>query len=114
MSLYKIYIVGLNAITQIYDEQYKLISCLHIKSGHADHICLSKRGNIIVTKPNSVLVLTENGERIRKFGCHGWDDGEFSHADGICCNSLDEIIIADYGNDRIQIFNQQGEISTFI
>lgn len=34
--------------------------------------------------------------------------GQFNGPRGVCVNSKDEIIVLEYGNHRIQIFNNEG------
>uniref|UniRef100_A0A6C0KDC3 Ubiquitin-like domain-containing protein n=1 Tax=viral metagenome TaxID=1070528 RepID=A0A6C0KDC3_9ZZZZ len=47
------------------------------------------------------------GTFIRKFGGSGRGDGQFSSPDGICVSN-DEIYVADTGNNRVQVFDLEG------
>lgn len=72
-------------------------------------ICSTPSGMILMTtEENIVLVLDEDGYIVNKFDSIGKLDGQFQNARGICCNSKNEILIADCDNHRIQIFSQQG------
>ncbi|CAH0551130.1 unnamed protein product [Brassicogethes aeneus] len=42
------------------------------------------------------------------FGVEGEGDGQLCRPWGICCNKLNQIIVADRSNNRIQVFNTSG------
>lgn len=50
-------------------------------------------------------------EFISKFGERGEDDGEFSAPKGICLDSEGRVFVADHGNNRIQVFSEDGKFS---
>jgi len=46
---------------------------------------------------------------VRRFGSQGTSDGQFQYPSSVVCNSRGEIIVADYGNHRIQVFDRDGK-----
>jgi DNA-binding beta-propeller fold protein YncE len=46
---------------------------------------------------------------IKSFGSEGTKNGQLDRPRGIAVDSEDKIIVAEYGNHRIQIFNTNGE-----
>lgn len=108
----KLYIVDRNNFSvQILDgNSLKTKKSILVESRHGlNFIACSKKGNIILTtEENHVLILDEEGEIIKCFGTTGRDDGQFQYIQGVCINSLDQILIADRGNHRIQLFDQDG------
>nr|CAG4719741.1 unnamed protein product [Naegleria fowleri] len=54
-----------------------------------------------------VQVLSSKGQYIKCFGSYGIDAGQFYEPRGLCIDhSSGDLYIVDYGNDRIQIFEQ--------
>ena len=60
----------------------------------------------IIIKPVSdvLIVFSPTHELIAEFGVHGKEKGQFYGVYGIAINSSGAIIVADFGNDRLQIF----------
>ena len=50
-----------------------------------------------------------DGAYIGHFGEYGWDDGQFRTPHGLAMDSQRRLFVADRGNNRIQIFSQDGE-----
>ena len=50
-----------------------------------------------------------DGTYIGHFGEYGWDDGQFRSPHGLAMDSQGRLFVADRGNNRIQIFTQEGE-----
>jgi DNA-binding beta-propeller fold protein YncE len=46
-----------------------------------------------------------NGAFIKSYGAWGSEDGQFKHPCGVCVTPSNQIIITDWGNSRIQLFN---------
>jgi len=46
---------------------------------------------------------------VLQFGSSGAEDGQFSDPFGVACNSRRDIIVADYGNNRVQVFDKAGK-----
>lgn len=64
---------------------------------------------------NRVIKYDENGNLILTFGKFGSKDGEFRSPRGIFVDRLkDEVIVADYSNYRIQIFDLDGKFKKAI
>jgi sugar lactone lactonase YvrE len=53
--------------------------------------------------------LTTISNPVLQFGEEGSENGQFQAAQGICANSRGELLVADWGNNRIQIFTKDGE-----
>lgn len=51
-----------------------------------------------------IRVFDKNGEYLFSFGKQGLKDGEFLYPNGICIDSQDRIYIADWGNNRVQVW----------
>ncbi|KAI8493485.1 hypothetical protein Bbelb_288820 [Branchiostoma belcheri] len=75
-------------------------------------VAVDKEGNIYITEQqnHSVLKYDKNGKYIKCFGRKG---DEFSNhlksPFGICVDSLGRIIVADNGNNRVEMFTAEGE-----
>lgn len=50
-----------------------------------------------------------DGTYIGHFGEYGWDDGQFRSPHSLSMDSQGRLFVADRGNNRIQIFTQDGE-----
>ena len=74
-------------------------------------IALSQWGEVIVTEcgASCVSMLTPCGEKIRSFGKHGSDWGNFHSPIGVAVTGEGNILVTDYGNDRIQKFTGDGQ-----
>ena len=71
------------------------------------HLCLDKANNILLTDlaTNCVLIFSNRGELIHKFGQKGEDRGEFIEVRGIALDSEDRIIVASQNSNHcIQLF----------
>ena len=74
---------------------------------HPCYFCVDKANNILMTDnaTNCVLIFTNRGELIHKFGQEGEDRGEFIETKGIALDSEDRIIVASENpNHCIQLF----------
>lgn len=49
-----------------------------------------------------------DGEFLFKFGSHGEGNGQFNAPTGVAVDSNGNIIVADWGNSRIQVRKAQG------
>eukprot|EP00058_Branchiostoma_floridae_P002440 XP_002587928.1 hypothetical protein BRAFLDRAFT_87316 [Branchiostoma floridae] len=74
-------------------------------------VTVDGEGNILVSAwgTHSVYVYDESGKFLFQFGGHGSGEGQLKYPRGICTDSLGYIIVADYGNERVQIFTRHGE-----
>ena len=71
------------------------------------YFCLDKANNILMTDfaTNCVLIFSDRGELIHKFGQEGEDRGEFIEVRGIALDSEDRIIVASHNPKHcIQLF----------
>ena len=46
---------------------------------------------------------------VLQFGSGGSGEGQFSYPYGVACNSRGDIIVVDYGNHRVQVFDKAGK-----
>jgi len=63
---------------------------------------------------NQIYVMTLGRETVRKFGKPGKAIGEFKDPAGIVVDSFGNMIIADAGNDRLQVFNRKRKPIGFV
>ena len=72
-------------------------------------IAVNTEGQIVVTDNfgNCVYVFDENGNCFRKSRGEGSNTGQFQYPDGISFLNVNEVLIADYSNNRIQRLNIQ-------
>ena len=72
-------------------------------------IAVNTEGQIVVTDNfgNCVYVFDENGNCFRKSTGEGSNTGQFQYPDGISFLNVNEVLIADYSNNRIQRLNIQ-------
>ena len=61
-----------------------------------------------------VQKLTLNGDFLDSFGSRGSDEGQFESPWGICISPDGRIFVADYRNDRIQVFHEDNTFSHII
>lgn len=54
-----------------------------------------------------------DGEFLFKFGSHGEGNGQFNAPTGVAVDSNGNIIVADWGNSRIQVSQAQGWLEAF-
>lgn len=73
-------------------------------------------GNIIVSdlSDHTVKVFTHHGLLIREFGGRGAQPGRFFRPAGVCIDTCGHILVADSGNDRVQMFNTNGDLCAVI
>lgn len=94
---------------RVLDSSFHLIKSISVGQLEPIRVACTKSGFILVaTWDNTVLVLNQDGNIIRQFGRNGSNIGKFNWIRGICSNSRGEIIVADYGNHRLQIFSRDG------
>ena len=48
------------------------------------------------------------GQYIGQFGCNGKENGQFSNPRGMSIDGKGNILVADYGNNRVQVFKEDG------
>lgn len=69
-------------------------------------LATDKHGRLFVVDTIScaVRVFDKNGEYLFSFGQQGFKDGEFLYPSGIFTDSAGKIYVADWGNDRVQVW----------
>lgn len=82
-------------------------------------IAVSPNGNLVAISDTSdqiiLLYSMPTGDMIRSFGTSGARPGEFDLPQGLCFSSDgSNILVAEYGNDRVQEVNLTGEHVRFI
>ena len=50
-------------------------------------------------------------EPVGQFGSNGAGDGQFQYPFSVACDSRGVIVVADFNNDRIQVFDRKGKFS---
>ncbi|XP_006806688.1 tripartite motif-containing protein 2-like [Neolamprologus brichardi] len=77
---------------------------------------VNKNNEIIVTDfhNHSVKVFTLEGELVLKFGSNGEGNGQFNAPTGVAVDINGNIIVADWGNSRIQVFDGSGSFLSYI
>ncbi|GAA6083955.1 tripartite motif-containing protein 3-like isoform X1, partial [Tachysurus ichikawai] len=73
--------------------------------GFSPHfVAVNNKNEIIVTDfhNHSVKVFSADGEFLFKFGSHGEGNGQFNAPTGVAVDANGNIIVADWGNSRIQ------------
>lgn len=93
------------------DGLYKISFCPQVEGEHALHVRL--RGKSIAGSPFSIRVRTRRsymnvGTALLTFGGEGEGDGKLCRPWGVCCNGDGNLIVADRSNNRIQVFDSQG------
>eukprot|EP00058_Branchiostoma_floridae_P002453 XP_002587941.1 hypothetical protein BRAFLDRAFT_87329 [Branchiostoma floridae] len=88
----------------------------HPRGGEMTHpwyVTVDGEGNILVTDliNHCVYVYDEFGKFLFQFGGLGSGEGQLNEPRGICTDSSGHILVADYGNKRIQIFTCHGEMA---
>uniref|UniRef100_A0A7N6ADA8 RING-type E3 ubiquitin transferase n=1 Tax=Anabas testudineus TaxID=64144 RepID=A0A7N6ADA8_ANATE len=59
-------------------------------------------------------VYSADGEFLFKFGSHGEGNGQFNAPTGVAVDANGNIIVADWGNSRIQVFDSTGSFLSYI
>ena len=76
-------------------------------------IAVNRKGELAVVDTNGhcVYVFDKDGNCVRKIGSRGKEPGKFEQPTGVLYLNDEEILVVDYGNDRIQhIDNQSGTV----
>ena len=78
-----------------------------------DGVVVNQRGEVVVTECDGdcVSVLSQCGKKLRSFGTKGSGHGQFNEPRGV---TVDSILVADTGNNRLQKFTATGEFLTAV
>ncbi|XP_070549845.1 tripartite motif-containing protein 2-like [Ptychodera flava] len=95
------------------DENGHVIRCFgqnELKTPHGIGIS-PVDGNVYVTDDNEncVRVYTQHGKYLRLFGSEGKGQGQFNRPWGVVIATTGMVFVADYYNQRIQVFNADGQ-----
>ena len=94
---------NINRRIQILDQNYNYLSSIST-GNRPEWICCQKNGNIVLSTNESILLVYPDGKiETLVSNILGFDEIE-----GICCNDRDEIMVADWGNGRVQSFDKNG------
>ncbi|XP_068713161.1 E3 ubiquitin-protein ligase TRIM71-like [Montipora foliosa] len=77
-------------------------------------VAVNSRDEIAVTSYHKVQIFDCKGNFLRSFGRQGSDKGQFENPKGIAFGEDENIYVLDSGNDRIQIFNEEGRYISMI
>ncbi len=72
-------------------------------------VTFNQRGEFFVTSAMCVSVFSPGGQKLRSFGSHGEDKGEFSSARGLAADKEGNILVVDGQNHRIQKFTAEDQ-----
>jgi len=93
---------------------------IKFEEGRKYSICVQYNGIDILFSPFEIQIFSkprnynEINQPILIFGSNGKENGQFQNPYGIAISSKGSIIVCDYHNDRIQIFDSKGNfLSTF-
>ena len=63
---------------------------------------------VVNNQSHMVKMYSTEGRFIGRFGGYGSGNGQFNYPWGICTDEKGRILVADYGNNRIQVFTSKG------
>ncbi len=73
-----------------------------------DGIGVSKGGNVYVTDGDTIIRYNRRGKRLGRWATPGEGPGELGDAKGIAVHTNGQVLVADYANDRVQVFGPAG------
>ncbi|XP_078581784.1 uncharacterized protein LOC144865110 [Branchiostoma floridae x Branchiostoma japonicum] len=77
---------------------------------HPGYITVDGKGKILASDVyNRVHVYNEDGEFLFQFGSRGCGEGQLYSPRGICTDRAGNIIVADRGNNRVEMFDKTGK-----
>ena len=67
---------------------------------------MDKAGNLLVCDDynHRVQVFTKDGRFLSKFGCYGDEMGQLNKPTGLAVCRNGDIVVAEFGNNRLQYF----------
>ncbi|KAI8510822.1 PREDICTED: tripartite motif-containing protein 2-like [Branchiostoma belcheri] len=69
-----------------------------------------RKGNVLLTDGyRTIKKFNPSGVKIFEFGTRGKGEGQLNSPKGICLDTSGRIIVANYLNDRVDMFTSQGE-----
>lgn len=92
----------------IFDSDYTPISSFTVDCIRPRWICCSQSGNILLSgQANLIWIYNQSGHLVRMIDTRRENELNI-YLEGICCNSLDEIIVCCKTEPQIRIFSQDG------
>jgi DNA-binding beta-propeller fold protein YncE len=73
-----------------------------------DGVGVSKRGYVYVTDGDRITRYNRKGRTLGRWGRPGEGPGELGDAKGLAVHSDGKVLVADYANDRVQVFRPRG------
>ena len=77
-------------------------------------IVISQSGGVVITEHGCVSLYSPSCKWLRAFDTLGSDQGEFDDPCGVAVDGEDNILVADYANNRIQKFTADGQFLTAV
>lgn len=78
-------------------------------------VIIAQNGDIFVSEghsnqnpPGRISKFTADGTFVKSWGRHGAGEGEFRTPHGLAFDSQGQLYVADRGNNRVQVFDQEG------
>ncbi len=95
------------AITSPAEKLFQTIGGVVLPSG----VAIGQKGEVIVTELNGhcVSIFSSDGKKLRSFGTHGSDKGQFKSPLGVAVDGEGNILVVDRDNNRIQKFTSSGQ-----
>ncbi|XP_078609182.1 uncharacterized protein LOC144880707 [Branchiostoma floridae x Branchiostoma japonicum] len=104
---------GINAALKVFKPDGTLVNEFGRDLGmtYPRYVAIAHDGNILVSDwdTHHIYVFDETGNFKFKFGGRGSEDGQLTEPHGVCTDSFGNIIVADRGNNRVELFTKHGE-----
>ncbi|KAI8517682.1 hypothetical protein Bbelb_036990 [Branchiostoma belcheri] len=106
----KVIVGDTNTIMMFHSNGSRLWSSEVPREGRISAVTSDKEGNVLLTDwNNSVYKYNASGVKIFEFGTKGDREGQLNSPLGICLDTSGHIIVANFGNHRVDMFTSQGE-----
>jgi hypothetical protein len=98
---------------QVFDEGGNYMRVVSFRVECPYGLAFTVENDLVVCDTNNdqVLVLSEYNTRVFAFGSPGKENGEFNGPCAVCIGRDGQIIVADSGNCRVQIFDKKGNFA---
>jgi DNA-binding beta-propeller fold protein YncE len=104
-----IYVLDFNSV-QKFTQAGKFLARWKTKGEQACRLAVDSRSNVYVTNKNMHIVtkFDSSGNVLSQWGCAGTGDGLFNQPGSIAMSPLNDVIVSDIWNYRIQSFDSEG------